>query len=205
MSATTAEGKICIFFLHGSYLSDSSDKAPPITDEINKINDVLKHYESHNLFDIYGNQILSRKDIVGFFPGKKPKIIHFSGRNNFGSDIQVPQRLIDILKQKNSQIKCIFLNACFSDDCANQIVPHANCVIGIPPEFSEEDAVSFAGLFYNALGYGADIGGALAHAKSGFTHNSDEEKLRVVVKNESAYKVVLISEQPWKKPDVKSE
>ncbi|MEM8887156.1 MAG: CHAT domain-containing protein [Bacteroidota bacterium] len=54
-------------------------------------------------------------------------------------------------------IECVFLNACYSDAQANEIIKHVPFVIGMNTAVPDETAIAFATGFYDALGAGKDI------------------------------------------------
>jgi len=54
-------------------------------------------------------------------------------------------------------IECVFLNACYSDAQANEIIKHVPYVIGMNTAVPDETAITFATGFYDALGAGKDI------------------------------------------------
>ena len=98
----------------------------------------------------------------------QPDILHFSGHGSkaneiiledeFGNSRPIPthalSRLFSLLKDN---IRCVVLNACYSEQQAQAIAEHIDCVIGMSKAISDTAAVSFATAFYQALGYGRDI------------------------------------------------
>ena len=54
-------------------------------------------------------------------------------------------------------IECVFLNACYSDAQANEIIKHVPYVIGMNTAVPDETAIAFATGFYDSLGAGKDI------------------------------------------------
>ena len=63
-------------------------------------------------------------------------------------------------------IECVFLNACYSDAQANEIIKHVPYVIGMNTAVPDETAITFATGFYDALGAGRDIEFAFKLAKN---------------------------------------
>lgn len=63
-------------------------------------------------------------------------------------------------------IKCVFLNACYSDAQAEEIIKHVPYVVGMNTAVPDETAISFATGFYDALGAGRDIEFAFKLAKN---------------------------------------
>jgi hypothetical protein len=54
-------------------------------------------------------------------------------------------------------IRCVILNACYSEQQAGAIAEHIDCVIGMTEAIGDKAAISFASAFYQALGYGRDV------------------------------------------------
>jgi hypothetical protein len=61
-------------------------------------------------------------------------------------------KLFQILADEN--IRCVLLDACYSDVQAQAIVQHIECVIGIEGSIGESSAISFGQGFYAALAEG---------------------------------------------------
>ena len=62
--------------------------------------------------------------------------------------------LFEILKQN---IRCVFLNACWSDKQARAIARKIDCVVGMSRSISDSAAIIFAGSFYQAIGHGNNV------------------------------------------------
>ena len=59
-----------------------------------------------------------------------------------------------------NQIRCIVLNACYTEEQAQAIAENIECVVGMSSEISDIAAINFASAFYQALAYGYDVGTA---------------------------------------------
>jgi hypothetical protein len=98
----------------------------------------------------------------------QPHIVHISGHGSpIGETVLGTQsgqstavssaalkRLFAALK---GDIRCVVLNACFSEVQARAIVEVIGCVVGMGAAITDEAAISFAAGFYQALGFGRDI------------------------------------------------
>jgi len=79
-------------------------------------------------------------------------------QDEFGLNNPVsPEALSDLFSEFSSIVRCVLLNACFSDKQASAISKHIGCVIGMAGPVSDEAARNFSGAFYQALGYGKDV------------------------------------------------
>jgi hypothetical protein len=56
-----------------------------------------------------------------------------------------------------SHVKCVFLNACYSETQAEAIVQGIDYVVGMSHEIQDKTAIAFSKGFYTGLGYGCSI------------------------------------------------
>ncbi len=63
-------------------------------------------------------------------------------------------RLFAILRDN---LRCVVLNACYSEPQAQAIAAHIDCVIGMPDAIGDAASLNFAASFYQALAYGRDV------------------------------------------------
>lgn len=125
----------------------------------------------------------------------KPNIVHFSGHGSQSSEIILEDEngnsqsvssdalsnLFCILKD---DIKCVVLNACYSNEQAESIVKHIDCVIGMSNAIEDQAGIKFATSFYQALGYGKDVKTAFDLGKNriGLAGLPDYDKPQLVMK-----------------------
>jgi CHAT domain-containing protein len=55
------------------------------------------------------------------------------------------------------RIRCVVLNACYSESLARAIAEHVACVVGMSEAIEDEAAIRFSWSFYNALAYGQSV------------------------------------------------
>lgn len=136
--------------------------------EVRSIDNALRLAEFRDKFDLKQNWAVRVSDIQGYFLRHKPNIVHFSGHGTKSSEIileddlgnslpvsaQAMGQLFSILKD---EIRCVVLNACYSERQAHAIAEHIDCVIGMSKAIGDMAAISFAMAFYQALGYGRDV------------------------------------------------
>lgn len=139
-----------------------------LDEEIRSIDQVLRQAEYRDRFDIRQHWAVRITDLPNLLLRYKPEIVHFSGHgNNFGEIILKDQnqeikpvsihalsKLFSILKDN---IRCVVLNACYSEAQAKVIAEHVDFVIGMSRAISDTAAICFAGAFYQAIGYGRDL------------------------------------------------
>jgi len=101
----------------------------------------------------------------------QPVIAHFSGHGSAAYGIMAtdragrphgvpPDALSHLFEVLSSGLRCVVLNACFTDDQARAIVRHVPCVVGMRGGIDDEAAIDFATAFYRGLAYGQTIGTA---------------------------------------------
>jgi hypothetical protein len=97
----------------------------------------------------------------------RPDIVHFSGHGEAGAlyvederGNAVPldqQRLAKLFGILRGGLRCVVLNACFSEQQAKMIAEHVPCVVGMRAAVEDDSAIAFAGQFYSALAFGKSV------------------------------------------------
>ncbi|AUJ69331.1 EamA family transporter [Pseudoalteromonas sp. NC201] len=98
----------------------------------------------------------------------EPDIVHFCGhgagdiglafeKEDGNSHLISGEALSGLFKLFSDNVKCVILNACYSEAQANSIVEHIESVIGMKKEIGDEAAIEFAVAIYDALGAGKNI------------------------------------------------
>ena len=67
------------------------------------------------------------------------------------------QALNHLFSTLNDNIKCVVLNACYSEQQARAIAQNIDYVIGMSDAIEDSSAVNFTAAFYQALAYGRDL------------------------------------------------
>ena len=68
-----------------------------------------------------------------------------------------PDALKQLFATLKGDIRCVVLNACFTEPQAKAIAGSIDCVVGMSAAIGDKSAVSFAASFYQALGFGHDV------------------------------------------------
>ncbi len=132
--------------------------------EIRAIDEKLRQAEFRDKYEIEQQWAVRVSDLQGHLLHHKPNIVHFSGHGSSASEILLEDesgdshpvsvkalsQLFSILKD---DIRCVVLNACYSEPQARAIAEHIEHVVGMSKAISDEAAISFAAVFYQALGY----------------------------------------------------
>jgi hypothetical protein len=105
--------------------------------------------------------------------GRHLKLVNSSGESSGTNSIILeddngrshpvsPRALSTVFSLLKDNIRCVVLNACYSEQQAQAIAEHIDCVVGMSESIGDRAAISFATAFYQALGYGRDVKTAFA-------------------------------------------
>jgi DNA-binding response OmpR family regulator len=139
-----------------------------LDEEIRAVDSALLQTEFRDRFDIRQHWAVRVTDLQSHLLRHKPNIVHFSGHgghtceiiledgsgNSRPVSIRALSNLFSVLKDN---IRCVILNACYSEQQALAISKHIDCVIGMSKAIGDSSAISFAASFYQGLGYGRDV------------------------------------------------
>jgi len=139
-----------------------------LDEESRAIDQSLRQAEFRDQFDIKQHWAVRVGDIQELRLRHQPHIVHFSGHggpsseiileDNAGNSHPVSVRALSTLfSVLKDNVRCVVLNACFSEQQAQAIAEHIDCVIGMSTAIGDAAAISFATAFYQALGYGRDV------------------------------------------------
>jgi hypothetical protein len=65
--------------------------------------------------------------------------------------------LADLFRLEGRTVRCVVLNACFSEDQARAIAGQVPFVVGTRPSIRDRDAIAFSGRFYESVANGATL------------------------------------------------
>ena len=105
-----------------------------------------------------------------------PTILHFSGHGTGSGELFFvdehrhayapnPDAVARVFAQHHGRVRCVVLNACFSESQAKRIAEHVDVVIGISDEILDSNAQLFTDAFYQAISRGFSIEAAFEKAK----------------------------------------
>ena len=149
--------------------ADPSDQARlRITEEFREIKEKLQLAQLRDQFKLELPQLAARpEDISQALLDMAPEIVHFSGHgessglafeNKTGqTQLIPPEALAALFEQFQDQVKCVVLNACYSETQAKAIARHIDYVIGMNQAIGDAAAIAFSVGFYQALGAGRTI------------------------------------------------
>jgi CHAT domain-containing protein len=156
----TDMGRIKVLFL----AANPADTLPlRLEAEAQAIESALAQAEYRDRFEVKQHWAVRATDIQSAFLRHEPDIVHFSGHGSKSNAIileddsgrshpvsaRALSRLFSVLK---GNIRCVILNACYTQAQAEEIAEHIDCVVGMSKALGDSAAISFATAFYQALG-----------------------------------------------------
>lgn len=137
-------------------------------EELREIQEKLQLAKLREGFELHQRMSVRPADISQALLDVQPAIVHFSGHgmatgalcfeDQTGRTHAVePDALAALFEQFAAQVKCVVLNACYSEIQATAIAKHINYVVGMNKAIGDYAAIAFAIGFYQAIGAGRSI------------------------------------------------
>ena len=177
-----------------------------LDEEIRSIDQALRKTEFRDHFEILQHWAVRYSDLQELLLRHKPNIVHFSGHGSNVSEIilqdnqgnshplsvQALSRLFSILK---GNIRCVVLNACYSEEQAQSIAQSIDLVVGMNKAIGDLAAINFATAFYQALGYGQSLQTAfeLGCSMIDLANLNEQDTPQLLAKNKDTAQIVLIA------------
>jgi hypothetical protein len=133
--------------------------------EHNEIDEKLRLLSDRDRFDLVQRHAITTEDLVSIIFRYEPQIIHFAGHGSTNGELVFqdsdgnpqlvpPVALTELFKiiNEDNKIKCVFLNACYTEGQAEAISNYVDFVIGITNSIDDKTARVFSAYFYQALG-----------------------------------------------------
>ncbi|MCC5622338.1 effector-associated domain EAD1-containing protein [Nostoc sp. CHAB 5715] len=132
--------------------------------EIREIEEAIQRATNRDLFEIKVRTAVRPQDIRRAIAEEQPSIVHFCGHgledgsllleDDGGNNKPVaPSSLASLFKLHADYVKCVLLNACYSEKPAIAISQYINYVIGMNNPIQDSAAIEFAKGFYDGVGY----------------------------------------------------
>ncbi|PSB43228.1 hypothetical protein C7B80_24925 [Cyanosarcina cf. burmensis CCALA 770] len=139
-----------------------------IDTEMREIMEGLRRSENRDRFSLEFRVAVRPHDLQRALLDVKPNIVHFCGHGTGergivlenetgGEHIVSTEALADLFEILADSLECVILNACYSEEQAEEIVKHINYVIGMNQAIPDEAAIAFSIGFYDGLGAGKSI------------------------------------------------
>jgi hypothetical protein len=181
-----------------------------LDEEVRKIEQGLERSQRRDQFKIVQKWAVTDDDLRRAMLDYEPEIVHFAGHGTGagegdpGRDMVLAGRadqgglafedhtghvrqvsgefLARLFELFADSVKCVVLNACYSEDQAEAIARHIDCVVGMKADIQDEAAIKFAVGFYDALGAGKDYEKAFKFGCSTIEPKGVPESLTPVLK-----------------------
>lgn len=139
-----------------------------LDEEVREIENGLRLSQQREEFVVKQQWATRSQDIRRAMLNFCPNIVHFCGHgeretgivfeNETGlSHLVSAEALAEFFKLFAEHVKCVVLNACYSEVQAQAIARYIDYVIGISQTIGDRTAIEFAVVFYEALGAGKTI------------------------------------------------
>ena len=132
--------------------------------EVREIEEGLRRSKYRDRFEIKSKWAITFRDMRRAMLDYKPDIVHFCGHgekaglmieDENGNAILInTDMLAGFFELFAGQVKCVLLNACYSELQAKAIRQYIDSVYGLAGAIEHESAIEFAVAFYDALGAG---------------------------------------------------
>jgi hypothetical protein len=138
-----------------------------LDEEVKRIQTNLKLAKERENLELKQEWAVTTDSLMQAILDESPTIVHFSGhgeqegiilQNEIGEKkIVSAEALANLFKLFKHTIKCVVLNACYSEAQAQAIKLYIPHVIGMKSGIHDKAAIAFSTGFYKAIGAGKDI------------------------------------------------
>jgi hypothetical protein len=136
--------------------------------EVKKIEQGLERARKRDQFKLVQKWAVTDDDLRRALLDNEPEIVHFSGHGSgvdglaFEDDsgqvlLISGDSLSRLFELCADHVKCVVMNACYSEAQADAIAQHIDYVVGMKKAIGDQAAIKFAVGFYDALGAGRDV------------------------------------------------
>ncbi|NJM23980.1 MAG: CHAT domain-containing protein, partial [Richelia sp. SM1_7_0] len=194
-------------------------------EEARSIQEELERAKYRDRFELISKWAVRVNDLSRALLEHKPQIVHFSGHGQGKPIVQTQQSasvheglvledemgqvklvsgeaLAGLFQLFQNDVKCVVLNACYSQVQANAIHQHIDCVVGMNKAIGDRAAIAFATEFYKALATGYSLNFAYQFACNGLDLASMPESSTPVCKirhgTDDPFAIAASSQNPEK-------
>jgi hypothetical protein len=136
--------------------------------EVRTIEERLQEAKLRDRFVVHQAHAVRWTDLSKYLLEHDPHIIHFAGHGTHGSEIVLEDdqgnsqvipadTLSDLFRILKKNIRCVVLNACWSEVQARAIIEYIDAVIGMSMPISDDAAHRFAAGLYRGIGFGQSL------------------------------------------------
>jgi hypothetical protein len=139
-----------------------------LAEEVRAISQALRQAKYRDRFRLEQEHALQYADLHEALLRHQPDIVHFSGHGSDAGELLLQQpdgashpiageTLGELFRILKDNIRCVVLNACYSESQAQAIGEHIDAVVGMTNTIEDKAAVDFAAGFYTGIGYGRNL------------------------------------------------
>lgn len=143
-----------------------------VRQEFNELRQVLDTADQERRFVLIPEFDAAADQLQELLFRHRPQIVHFSGHGAQGglffkdanghSRLVAPQTLRDLFAGFHATVRCVVLNACYSQVQAEAMADVIDSVVGMSEALTDDAARTFGAAFYRALIHGAPLADAVA-------------------------------------------
>jgi hypothetical protein len=164
--------------------------------EIRQIEEAIRRASNRDIFEVKIRTAVRPQDIRRAIAEEKPQIVHFCGHgqedgslileDDGGNNKPVaPSALASLFQLHADYVKCVLLNACYSEKSAEAISEYINYVIGMNNSILDNPAIAFSEGFYDGLGY-------ISNNQDVFQRAFDEGMVAIQMENPSQGEIPVL-------------
>jgi hypothetical protein len=157
--------KIVILFLAANPKGTDSLR---LGEEVRTTDERLQLAKFRERFELEQGHATRVGDISTALLRYEPHVVHFSGHGSASGDLIFEDEtgapkpvsakaLGTVFRTLKDNVRCVVLNACWSNLQANAIAKEIDCVVGMSRSISDQAAIEFAAGFYQSLAYGKSV------------------------------------------------
>lgn len=160
------------------FLAANPRDTPPLRldQEARGIDAALRQARHGQHFHLAQQWAVRSEDLLDALLRHRPAVIHFAGHGSATGQLiledaagratpMAPAALAALLAAPAS-VRCVLLNACWSDALADALLHVTACVVGMTTEVEDMAAIPFAAGFYRALADGESVAAAVAAGRA---------------------------------------
>jgi hypothetical protein len=176
-----------------------------LNEEVSAIDEELLKARFRDNFDLEQKHAVKADDLSQHLLQTEPDIVHFSGHGSETGEIYLrdesgtshlvsEQALSSLFSILKGNIRCVVLNACYSEKQAKAISKHIDCVIGMSKAIGDEAAIEFAQGLYRGIAYGLDLENAfkLGCAQVDLQNLNEQNTPKILWRNNTAKRIQIL-------------
>lgn len=175
-------------------LSANPDRQQPLRldEERRQIDRAVRYAQAGDRLAVRTADAVRLDDLQEALLTHRPAIAHFSGHGSASAGILLtddlgrarpvpPDALSELFRILRGGLRCVVLNACFTDQQARAIAAHVPCVVGMHSRVLDDAAIRFATGFYRGIAHAQSIGVSfqLGRNRLGLHGDADAVALRL--------------------------